>query len=97
MPASLRASAAVLMLLAPRSRLPKLIKTSFTFDLSLISAGVIVPPLNMPMYEKVSRLAIVTALVWMAPMERPAIARWFLSATVRKLASTQGINSAVMN
>ena len=33
------------------------------------------PPLNRPMYENLSRLAIVTDAVCMPPMERPAIAR----------------------
>src|ERR1017187_1651424 len=55
------------------------------------------PPLKKPMWENLSRLAMVTDAVCMPPIERPAMALCSLSGSVRKFLSLHGINSAVMN
>src|ERR1017187_1266906 len=55
------------------------------------------PPLKKPMWENLSRLAIVTDAVCMPPIERPAMALFSLSGSVRKFLSIHGINSAVIN
>jgi hypothetical protein len=65
--------------------------TSFTFSLNLAMSVMFVtamlPPLNTPMCENLSRCAGAMLRVCMPPMERPAIARCGWSASVRKLAS----------
>ena len=38
--------------------------------------GAMLPPLKMPIWENLSRLANVIVRVCMPPMERPAMARW---------------------
>jgi hypothetical protein len=44
--------------------------------MSVIFVGAMLPPLKMPMWENLSRLARVICRVCMPPMERPAMARW---------------------
>ena len=58
-----------------------------------MSSMVMLPPLNIPTFEKTSGLASVITRVCIPPIERPAMARFPGSASVRYFESIIGIMS----